>query len=132
MTCTIRRRLTNYNFSILELPTIKHESEAEEYIEQTVLTFIVEYDVERDFPGYAHESGRDIISELRDELSECRDNIRLTHSIKDFNSCVHQHVEDAKSSMWELTKDLIPPSSRAGSLRLGTILIVLIFGLSLW
>lgn len=115
----------------MELPTIKHESEVEEYIEQTILNFIVEFDVERNFPGYAHESGRDIISELRDELNECGDNIRLTHSIKDFNSCVHQHVEDAKSSMWELTEDLIPPSSRAGSLSLGTLLIPLILGLSL-
>lgn len=108
------------------MPTINRESEVDFFLDDIVIYVTNKFDIERSLPVYAHEDARDIISEMKDDLKECKEELRSSHSLERFRNCAHQQVDDSFDSFWELKQDL-ENSSGASAFRRFTLNSILSF-----
>lgn len=116
------------------MPTINRESEVDFFLEDIVVYVTNKFDIERNFPLYAHEDARDIISELKDDLKECKEELRSSHLLERFKDCAHQQVDDSFDSFWALKEELenSSDSSTFRKFTLNSILIFLVVKILIW
>lgn len=75
---------------------------------------------------FAKEDGNDIISELIEDLAECKEKLFDTQfDMAQFKICVHNHVEDAENQIWDFENSLDEDAAGSRSLSLFMPLIIL-------
>jgi uncharacterized protein YvpB len=63
-------------------------------------------------PKFAQEDGREIMSELGENLSECRNQLQSDHMLWQYKVCVHQQLDSTDNQIWDLINQLSTDSSR--------------------
>lgn len=57
-------------------------------------------------PKYAREDGRDIMTELNENLAECRTRLLSDKVLWQYKVCVHQQLDTTDNQIWELINSL--------------------------